>query len=259
MPIGWWSRRRGPGRLDEHVERINEIANGLVAVSLAMQAEEAETARRTADETLWQASRLLSQAVAQAEARARRRRTVSRVASATVAVAAAAAIAVSLPDVGPRVDPDRLAGDEVQVVSQLDASLGRAPAASLRGRQAASPPELVSTEPAERQRERRAVPSAPQLSVEAPPDDGATVTAAASSDPVRDAPAPTGTVGSGETSGETGDDGTVEPEETHPGVLASGRAQPAGRARVGGVPGPPGHANAGGVGAVAAAWRASDA
>lgn len=248
MPIGWRSRRGGPGRLDEHVERINEIANGLAAVSLAMQAEEPEAARRTADETLWRASELLTEAVAQAEARARRRRTVSRVASATVVVTAAAAIAVSLPDVGPTVAPDRLAGDEVPAnVRQLDPPWGDAPSASLRARQAASPSELGSVVPADLQRGRRAATPASRLTAQAPPEgDGTPVTAAGSPDPVRDAPDPTEPA----SSDDAATDDAVDPAATHPGVLASGRAQPSSSARPGAAAGPPGHAEAAAAGGV---------
>lgn len=257
MPIGWRSRRGGPGRLDEHVERINEIANGLVAVSLAMQAEEPETARRTADETLWQASELLTEAVAQAEARARRRRTVSRVATATVAVTAAAAIAISLPEVGPTVGPDRLAGDEVPAdVRQLDPPWADAPSVSLRARRAASPPELGSVVPADLQRGRRAATPASRLTAQAPSEDeGTPVTAAGSPDPVRDAPRPTEPA----SADDPATDDAVDPAETHPGLLASGRAQPSSSARPGALAGPPEHAQAAGGVKAAARRGTSDA
>jgi hypothetical protein len=82
-------RRR---ELDQDVDRVNEIANGLAAASLALYADDDETAQRAVQQTLNQASEYLSLTIDRQRARTRRRRGVGAGGAAAGLIAAAALV-----------------------------------------------------------------------------------------------------------------------------------------------------------------------
>lgn len=144
-----WTLWRGE-RVDEDVDRINEIANGLAAASLAMYAKDDETAQRAVHETLEQASDLLSATIARSDARAHRRRSAIRTGGAGLVAAAAAALAMAVPS-QPGVEPPVAAQDsdtahlersETPTVNVIAALPANATASKL-AREAASPPETA--------------------------------------------------------------------------------------------------------------------
>jgi hypothetical protein len=131
--------KRAPAGRD--VDRINKIANGLTEASLALTAEDPESARRAVDETLALATSYLSEVVAQGEARARRRRR-----SWSSGVASAAAVAAGIAFAGPAVLDSLAPGRGDQELAQP-----RPPAAG-PGRPAVQPdterlPDIVAVVP----------------------------------------------------------------------------------------------------------------
>jgi hypothetical protein len=101
---------RGRRKLDADVQRINDLANGLAAASLALQVDDDETARTAIDETLHQASGMLTAAVERADARARRRKAGAWATG--VAAAAITALAITLPPPGTTPQETPVATDE---------------------------------------------------------------------------------------------------------------------------------------------------
>lgn len=79
------------------IDRLNEIANGLAAVSLALDVGAGETAKMMVNQTLTRASALLSEAVVEARVRERRRRRARWGAGSAMAGAAAAGLALLTP------------------------------------------------------------------------------------------------------------------------------------------------------------------
>lgn len=108
--------KRRPKRLPVgyDIDRINEIANGLVVASLSLQMRDGEAAERAVNDTLVQASAYLSLAMEQAEARANRRRAATLGVSAVFVAALAAGMAITPPAA---VNPGSAAGAPIAVGS----------------------------------------------------------------------------------------------------------------------------------------------
>lgn len=91
--------KRRPKRLPVgyDIDRINEIANGLVVASLSLQMRDEEAAERAVNDTLVQASAYLSLAMEQAETRTSRRRAATLGVTVVFVTALAAGIASTPP------------------------------------------------------------------------------------------------------------------------------------------------------------------
>lgn len=101
MPMGARNSSRAAARRrrrDDEVSQLNEIANGLAIASLALEAEDEQTARLALRETRRRASDLLGEAVDEIDARERRRRHGLITGGAAVAVAAAIGLSVTPPE-----------------------------------------------------------------------------------------------------------------------------------------------------------------
>jgi hypothetical protein len=107
-----WRSPRVPGRrtrrlpVGDDIDRINEIANGLAAASLALQAGDDEAAQQAVTETLAKTSTYLSAAVSATQQRGRRRRRATWTAGATIAAVAGAGVIATAPNIASPGDGD---------------------------------------------------------------------------------------------------------------------------------------------------------
>lgn len=255
-----WSSR-GRRRPDAHVARINDVANGLAAASLALQVDDDITARQAIDESLRQASGMLTEAVERADARERRHRAGTWAAGlTTAAVAAVTAFAVSFPSSTPSDAPGFVASGE-HAAEFADAALLDDVATWIDELAHRGPDEVTTTplvahasEGVKRTREA----AAPSPAEEAPAParaGGAEASAVSGGGTAINAATPPSSGGSSapspsasSTSSTSGTSGSVstasEPAaepETHPGKIKSGRAEPSDNAQP--EPGPAPHSN----------------